>query len=366
MASIIKRPNGMWRSRYRDEAGREHSRHFARKVDAQQWIDDVTALVVTGAYVDPRAGLITFREFFDQWAARQVWVHGTTETMKYTVACTTFLDTPMRAIRPSHIEAWVKSMTAAGLAPGTVTARFNSMRAVFRAAHRDKVIASDPTTGVTLPRKRRAEIAMTIPTPADVGTILAAAEVWFQPFIGLCAFAGLRLGEAAAIKLEDIDFLRRTLTVTRQVQRVPAGIEFRPPKYGSERLVYLPDALVSMLAEHVRTIGVRPDGWLFVGTGDGPPHKDQVSYWWRKTLTASGLSAVKLHDLRHFYASGLIAHGCDVVTVQRALGHSSATTTLNTYSHLWPTAEDRTRKASEAMMKTSTGILADSVRTDAT
>ena len=59
---------------------------------------------------------------------------------------------------------------------------------------------------------------------------------------------------------------------------MPGGIEVRAPKYGSERVVYLPDDLVSMLSEHVRTIGVRPDGWLFVGTGDGPPHKDQVSY----------------------------------------------------------------------------------------
>ena len=272
----------------------------------------------------------------------------------------------MRAIRASHIEAWVKSMTAAGLAPGTMTARFNSMRAVFRAAHRDKVIGSDPTTGIALPRKRRAEVAMTIPSPADVGTILAAAEVWFRPMIGLCAFAGLRLGEAAAIKLEDIDFLRRTLTVTRQVQRVPGGIEIRPPSTARSGWCTCPTPWCRCSPEHVRTIGVRPAGWLFVGTGDGPPHKDQVSYWWRKTLTASGLSGVKLHDLRHFYASGLIAHGCDVVTVQRALGHSSATTTLHTYSHLWPTAEDRTRKASEAMMKTSAGILADSVRTEAT
>jgi site-specific recombinase XerD len=54
-----------------------------------------------------------------------------------------------------------------------------------------------------------------------------------------------------------------------------------------------------------------------------------------------------LHDLRHFYASGLIAAGCDVVTVQRALGHAKATT--NTYSHLWPTAEARTRQAATAL-----------------
>ncbi len=68
-----------------------------------------------------------------------------------------------------------------------------------------------------------------------------------------------------------------------------------------------------------------------------------------------GLSGIKLHDLRHFYASGLIAAGCDVVTVQRALGHAKATTTLNTYAHLWPTAEDRTRRAAESIMSASLG-----------
>lgn len=60
---------------------------------------------------------------------------------------------------------------------------------------------------------------------------------------------------------------------------------------------------------------------------------------------------VHLHDLRHFYASALVAAGCDVVTVQRALGHSSARITLNTYSHLWPTAEDRTRTAATDLMR---------------
>jgi integrase len=67
--------------------------------------------------------------------------------------------------------------------------------------------------------------------------------------------------------------------------------------------------------------------------------------------------------LRHFYASGLIASGCDVVTVQRALGHSSATVTLNVYSHLWPTAEDRTRAAAGDLMAAAFGAAADSLRT---
>ena len=99
--------------------------------------------------------------------------------------------------------------------------------------------------------------------------------------------------------------------------------------------------------------------------------------WWRGTLEAAGLpaplagkarskrqsAAFYLHDLRHYFASGLIAQGCDVVTVQRALGHVSATTTLGVYAHLWPTAEDRTRKAAAAMMRAALKNPADSVRT---
>jgi len=206
---------------------------------------------------------------------------------------------------------------------------------------------------------------MTIPTPEDVGKLLEVAEPWFAPFIGLCAFAGLRLGEAAAVQVGDVDFLRRTLAVRRQVQRVSAGmVEIRPPKYHSERVIYLPGGLVEVLAAHVEHVGVWGEQrWLFVGAGDGPPHQNTVGYWWRKTLKATALAPFKLHDLRHFYASGLIAQGCDVVTVQRALGHASASTTLNTYSHLWPTAEDRTRRAAEAMMSASLDAPAKIVRT---
>lgn len=57
----------------------------------------------------------------------------------------------------------------------------------------------------------------------------------------------------------------------------------------------------------------------------------------------------KLHELRHYFASGLIAAGCDVVTVQRAMGHASATTTLDTHAHPWPTAEGRARAGASGM-----------------
>lgn len=60
MASVAKRPDGRWRARYGDAADKEHSRHLARKLDAQRWLDEVATSVVTGQYVAPKAGRLTF------------------------------------------------------------------------------------------------------------------------------------------------------------------------------------------------------------------------------------------------------------------------------------------------------------------
>jgi hypothetical protein len=126
VANIAKRPNGQWRARYRDDAGREHARHFARKVDAQRWLNEVTASQVTGQYVDPHAGRITFAAYFEAYARRQVWESGTETAVRLAAASATFADVPLRALRRSHIEQWVKAMQTAprgegrpvGLAPG--------------------------------------------------------------------------------------------------------------------------------------------------------------------------------------------------------------------------------------------------------
>lgn len=364
MASIKRRADGMYRARYRDDAGKEHARHFGRKVDAQRWLDEVTASIVTGAYVDPRAGRVTFAEYFAGWSRRQVWETGTERAVRLAAGSVTFGDVPLAALRRSHVERWVKAMQTR-LAPGTIRTRVNNVRGVLQAAVRDRVIASDPSQGITLPRVRRGEAAMTLPATAQVRALLDAAPGKWAALVALCAFAGLRLGEAAALQVGDVDFLRRTLAVSRQVQRANGGeVEIRAPKYGSERAVYLADGLVEILAAHVagHCPGDDPRRWLFAPGRDQPPHQNTVGHWWRKTRTAAGCPGVKLHDLRHFYASGLIAAGCDVVTVQRALGHASATVTLSTYAHLWPTAEDRTRAAAASMLA-ETLDAADSVRT---
>ena len=342
-----------WRARHVDETGAEREKLFTRKVDAQAWLDEVTAATLTGTYVDPKRGSVTFTKFYREWSKRQVWVKGTMAAMDLAAKSVTFGDVALVDLRPSHVEAWVKAMQDKGLQPSTTKTRFNNVRSVLRAAERDRLLARDPAQNVKLPRVIKGESTMRIPTPAEVGLLLDACtdhhEI-LRGFIAVCAFAGLRLGEACGLKVSDIDFLRGEIHIQRQSQKG----EIRPPKYGSVRKVYIPTGLVEELSEHVRvhSPSADPDRWLW-SNAKGPWTADVVEPRFARLREKAGIE-YKLHDLRHFYASGLIAAGCDVVTVQRAMGHKDATTTLNTYSHLWPKAEDRTRKAAQQMMTQST------------
>jgi integrase len=134
-------------------------------------------------------------------------------------------------------------------------------------------------------------------------------------------------------------------------------VDICPPKFGSERTVYIPQDLVNILSEHVRlhVPDDDPNRWMFTDRRCTPLHQNSAEYLWNRTRAKAGVS-YRLHDLRHFFASGLIASGCE-----RAMGHSAASFTLNTYSHLWPKAEDRTRNAAAQML--AEALIADQVRT---
>jgi integrase len=246
MASIKKRPGGSWRARVRDEQEREHAKHFDRKVDGEKWLAARTTAVATGGHVVPRLSKITVQSFYGDWASRQVWASGTRTAMDLALRSSGLGNYQLGRVGHSHVEQWVKRMADQPLAAGTIKTRYNNVRSIFRAAVRDRLIVRDPTENVRLPRQRRPEASMTIPTVEQVGALLEAADGPFRSFVALCAFAGLRLGEAAAVQVSDIDFLRRKLNLTRQVQRVSAGeIEIKAPKYGSERIVNLPDELIA-------------------------------------------------------------------------------------------------------------------------
>ncbi|MHC5558293.1 hypothetical protein [Kocuria sp. U4B] len=190
MASIKKRPNGSWRARYRDHEGKEHARRFPRKIDAQHWLDEVTTSVRTGRYVDPGHGRTTLEDYFEGYAARQLWEVGTERAMRLAIRDCTFSSTPFAKLTRGHVEAWVRDMSER-LAPGTVRTRFNNVHTVVRGAVEDKRLPEDFMKGVRLPSRGTKESRLRIPSPEQVGGLLAASEDHCRPFWALAAFAGL-------------------------------------------------------------------------------------------------------------------------------------------------------------------------------
>lgn len=364
MASIQKRDNGKYRARYRDADGKEHAKHFALKRDAQAWLDEKTASIVTGQYVDPKAGAALWDAWTAEWVKRQAWVEGTVKAAETALQSVPWKTDRIGGVKPSHVQSWIAAETKRGLAASTIRTRLNYVQMAFRAAVRDKVIPSSPADGAKPPRVRRAEVAMQILTAEQVRAVLDAAGE-FRPFVEVCVFAGLRLGEAAGLQLGDVNFLGRTIDVRRQMQgSTIASATIVPPKYGSERTIYVPSELTAALSAHVAKEGITdPAAQMFRTPLGRLWQRNNAGEEWRRIREAVGLPAeVTLHTLRHTFASNLIASGCDVVTVQRALGHAQPSITLNTYSHLWPSAEDKTRTATAGFMASVAGS-ADSSRT---
>lgn len=364
MSSLRRRPNGKWRARYYDADGKEHARHFELQREGQRWLDEVTAAVVTGQYVHPRAGDVIWQEWTAEWVARQAWAEGTVQAATTALQSVPWASSRIGGVKTSHVQAWVSGESRRGLAASTIRTRLNYVQMAFRAAVRDKVIPESPADGVKPPRIRRAEATMQILTADQARAVLEAAGA-FRPFVEVCLFGGLRLGEAAGLQLRDVNFLGRTMSVRRQVQgSTIATAKLVPPKAGSERVVFVPGELTAALSAHVAAEGLtRQDEQLFRTPLGRLWQRNNAGEEWRRIREVVGLpDEVTLHTLRHTFASNLIASGCDVVTVQRALGHAQPSITLNTYSHLWPSAEDRTRAATADFMA-SIGGRADSLRT---
>src|SRR3954470_16277254 len=161
VASIARRPNGKYRPRYRDLAGKEHARHFDLKVDAQLWLDSVTTAVHTGSYVDPRRMRLTVGEWAPQWLATRVDLKPTTRR-GYEVALRSRILPEWGPVRFGDvtyhgIAEWVARLTGSGLSGATVQHHHRVFSLLLAAAVRDGRLARNPATGVPLPRRARGE-----------------------------------------------------------------------------------------------------------------------------------------------------------------------------------------------------------------
>lgn len=361
MSSVAKIGRGKtarWEARWRTPDGRSRSKRFDRERDATAHLAHVDGEMVRGTYVDRAAGRVTFREYAEDWRAAQVHRPSSqahVETMLRRHAYPSLGDRPLAAILPSEVQAWVKRLSVGGpdrkpLAPSTVGVVHSIVSSVFKAAVRDRRIAANPCEGTRLPKRERPRVVPL--TTEQVGALTGAMPPELRALVTFAAGTGVRGGELRGLTLDRVHFLKREVTIDRQLVGVEAGEPvWGPPKTeASYRTIPLPNVVLEALQAHLKAYDVEPDGLLFT-LGGAPITRQLFGHYWRGPARSAGLpSGQGLHALRHYYASLLIRHGESVKTVQARLGHASAAETLDTYSHLWPDSDDRTRAAIDSVL----------------
>lgn len=339
MASVKKRPDGKWRARYRDAEGKEHAQHFRRKIDAQTWLDEVTAAVVTGTYIDPKKAKLTVGE----WCT--VWLKGYENNRPSSVRQArshikriedAFGKKVLSSVRPSEVKAWTAKLKAEGLADSTVYALHSRLSHIFSDAVHDGLLPKSPLSRRTSPPmgKQRPYVA----TTAQVWALYDAMPAAAKPGILLGAFAGLRVAEAVALRVEDVDFMRGVIHPAIQYPSEPLKSET------SKTPIPIPRELAVQLNRNPSILGSE----TIVAAEHGRPMAPYTfeTRFRDARATIEGLpEGFRFHDLRHYFASLLISEGLDVKVVQARLRHASAKTTLDTYSHMWPDKDEASRSA---------------------
>lgn len=393
-----------WQVRWRDAAGKQRKENFDKRSQAGTRAATIEADLARGLYVDPAAGKESFRTVGERWRTSAVHRGSTAALVERRLRqhiYPAFGDRPIVTIRPSEIQAWVKDRSQV-LAPSTVRVTYAYLVSIMNTAVRDRTIAFSPCAGIKLPEARRTEI---VPLHPDaVRALIEAAPPRLRAMILLAAASGLRQGEVFGLEVDCIDFLRREVVVRQQLvtpDRDPeAGRQesylSEPKTHESYRRVPIAEVAVNALAAHLQQFPaavvdiedrtdprkpkrrkahmlfttprgevLRRGAWAWTWSRMEERANDSLGKAYAKARAAwvqrgrpKGEEPARvrvpdgasMHDLRHFYASVLIKNRESVKTVQRRLGHSKPSITLDTYTHLWPDDEDTTRAAVESVL----------------
>lgn len=268
------------------------------------------------------------------------------------------------ALRPHHLQTVLDRMTAEGASAASVLKTHRMVHQALAQAVRWQVLAVNPAAAVSPPRVDRS--ALRVPDASKVRELLAAAKggPYHTPLL-LLATAGLRRGEVLAIHWSDVDLETGRVRIVASLQKVRGEVSFVPPKTDrSRRTVSLPPSVVEHLRRYRKEQNERRlltgvawhDEDLVVDRGDGSHlDPDTLSGGFERLATRVGLDGVRLHDLRHAFATTLLTAGVHPKVVSEALGHSSVAFTMDTYQHVLPTMGDQVAEAIESVFGAKTG-----------
>ena len=263
-------------------------------------------------------------------------------------------DVPLSALTAAHVERVMAALTARGLSPRTVRYARTTLRKALGDAIRDGLLVRNAAALSRPPRQERPELRPLTRTET-LALLEATAEDRFGPMYALLIGSGLRIGEAVALSWTDMG--ERELTVRRSVHRAEGNgyIIGEPKTRQSRRSITLPaiarQALdVQRERQDAAKAALRPREWqdtrglIFTDAVGRPVSPLLVSGDFREAADRLGLP-VRLHDLRHTFATLALSAGVPLKTVSSALGHSSIAITADVYAHVTPELRDEAAAA---------------------
>lgn len=328
---------------------RERTRTFTKRKDAVAFKAEVETSLFKGTYIDTKAAEQTIGELFPKWHGAKVvtknYLDDLESAWRVHVA-PRFAQWPIGALKPSDVQAFVSELSHERSA--SITNRcLDVLRGICKMAVKDGIIAKNPCDDIQKPRKRmKSHGERHYLTVSQLFTLAEHSGRW-APLVITLGLTGIRVGEARALRVKDVDFEKRRLhidhaTKKNKDKKIKGKWDTSDTKTHERRDVPMPDSV----AKAIRPLceGLGPDDLVFTDPKGRPFANQQASHvskkeggykWWGVALKNAGLEPMCVHDLRHTAASIAVSSGANVKLVQRMLGHKDAAMTLSRYADLF-------------------------------
>ena len=352
--SVRQRKDGRWEGRVvigYDEKGLPRTKNVLAKTkrECQEKLKQLRE-TVTGSKTEKVRPEMPFGEWLDFWYQNYVkpQIRPTTqanyEAKIYQHIIPELGKIPLNQLAQKDLQQFYARMKTGGrlirteqfgkgLSDSMVRGLHAACRSALEKAVQEELIRTNPAVGCKLPPKRGREMQVLGREELQRFLIQAQAEGYFELFLlDLCT--GLRRGELLALQWDDLDFKTGALTVNKQVYEVKGQLQMSVPKTrASIRGLVLPPGVVEVLRQYREKVDSR---WMFPSPvkEDSPMTPGAVRRRLQIILERAGCKRIRFHDLRHTFATLSLENGMDVKTLSAMLGHVSAATTLDIYTHV--------------------------------
>jgi integrase len=334
------------------------------KKEAKSVARDIETKLETGQWAD--GGKVSLAQFLeDRWLPHVATrtrprTHGRYAEILRRHVIPRIGSVTLAKLRPSHVQSVLDGMLGDGLAPRTVLHGYRVLSEALAEGVEWQVLALNVAKAIKPPRPDRPKLF--IPDAEGVSALLVAAEgTRYHAALVLAATTGMRRGEVLGLRWSNVDLEGGVLRVNDSLQRHGTALEFVEPKTDkSRREVTLPPMAVVTLRRHRKDQSERRllagEGWhdddLVFDRGDGRPvEPGELSSALKKVAMKAGLPGrLRLHDLRHAFATMALNGNVHPKFVSEALGHSNIAITLDTYSHVLKGMGDAAAQAIQAAL----------------